>query len=55
MRYTTPKVLATVNATCAIQNGTGAPAHGGSKAGHRPDNVNKLIQMSTTGAYEADE
>jgi hypothetical protein len=55
MRYTTPNVLATVNATAAIQNGTGATSQGGTKAAHLRDNVNKSIQMSTTAAYEADE
>jgi hypothetical protein len=54
MQYTTPNVLATVEASVAIQNGTGT----GAKAMHKRDNPagpNPSAHTSSTGAYEADE
>ena len=58
MHYTQPHVLATINATVAIQNGTGRTLHHLPKEGVNQDNPigsAPAAHMSTTSAYEADE
>jgi hypothetical protein len=58
MRYTKPNVIATRNASVAIQNGTGRTKHGLQKASVNADNPagpNPTLMISTTSAYEADE
>ncbi len=55
MRYTKPNVLATVNATVAIQAGTGATATGGMKRSSHNDFDGSGASFSTTSAYPADE
>jgi hypothetical protein len=56
MQYTKPNLLATVRADAAIQDGTGASEHNGTKMSIKADFRNgPLPHTSTTGAYEADE
>jgi hypothetical protein len=56
MRYSKPNMLSTVQASVAIQNGTGATKMGDAKASILfADHVQGNPVRSTTGAYEADE
>lgn len=52
MRYAKPRVLTTVPANVAIQNGSDGHQP---KSRSTPDNLTNPLIQSTTGAYQADE